>query len=146
MVRPLRGHGDRDLRVVILDPDIPQLEEGHRKAGREGGVVHAPVEGRDLALGRELLRDQLEALFQLDALQTVSGEIPDRGPSLSDLALQAKRDKNPITLYNTLERTARQYHEKYPRLPRALEACKKAILERGAASHQFVELLRRVVE
>jgi carbonic anhydrase len=88
----------------------------------------------------------LDAAIALREFLQAERQDPQFRQSLSDLALQAKRDKNPITLYNSLERTARQYHEKYPRLPRALEACKKAILERGAASHQFVELLRRVVD
>ena len=88
VIRPLRGHGDRDLRVGVVDPRLPRLEERHREAGREGRVVQAPVEGRNLALGRELLGDQLEALLQLDALEAVPGEVLDGHPRLGDLALE----------------------------------------------------------
>jgi carbonic anhydrase len=88
----------------------------------------------------------LDAAMALREFLKAERNDPQFRQNLNDLSLQVRRDKNPITLYNSLERTARQYHDKYPRLPLALEACKKAILERGAASHQFVELLRRVVE
>jgi len=65
---------------------------------------------------------------------------------LADFNVQLRRERNPIAVYNALDRVARDYHTAYPRLPGALAYCKKALAEHRGAGASFLELVRRVLD
>ncbi|PYV12235.1 MAG: hypothetical protein DMG07_17465 [Acidobacteria bacterium] len=66
--------------------------------------------------------------------------------TLADVLALAKYERNPAILYNALASTLREYQEEYPQLAPALVSLKESIEQRGGAGHEFLELVRRVLD